>query len=241
MGSVEAELIRTLAPLALVAARSWAILRAQVLWRSLIGGLWWLVALGIAVATAPLGPVVTPPGSVSAWLVAALAEVALGTAIGYVVSLPGYALLGAAAVQAKVLRTATAPWVALTAALVGALALLSGLHRPLLDALTQTYEIFEVAAPAQWLTAAQTDGLRWVVRALHVMLVLALAFATPVLLAAAVVESGLGLAAAGGGPAAMPVRALQAWLRVAAALVALGAGWAAYPQAWTVAALPPAS
>jgi hypothetical protein len=51
-----------------------------------------------------------------------------------------------------------------------------------------------------------------------------------VLLSAATLDLGLRLASRGA--AASVVELARPWLTVAAALVALGAAWAAYPEAW---------
>lgn len=243
MEALETELSGSLATAGLVAVRCFAILRAQVLWRTVTGPLWWVLALGLGLAlsvgTAAAVPMPIALDTARGWLMAAAAELVLGTLIGIVVSLPGHALLGAAAAQASVLRTRPGPWVGLSAALVTAVALGAGLHHPLLHALTQTHILFPLGDPERWLELVQTEGLPWLLQALHAMLVLALALATPVLLTAAVVELGLGLAAAAVAPTAPVPGAVRTWAGVAAALIALGASWAAYPLAWGSAVVPP--
>ena len=71
-----------------------------------------------------------------------------------------------------------------------------------------------------------------VIAAAYAMTVLALALATPVLLTVAVADLATRLLGRGSDPAGALMDALRPWLRTAGALIALGASWAAYPEAW---------
>ena len=68
--------------------------------------------------------------------------------------------------------------------------------------------------------------------AAHSMTVLALALLTPVLMGCLVADIAARLLGRGPGAADPVAGALRPWLRVALALTALGASWAAYPEAW---------
>ena len=85
-----------------------------------------------------------------------------------------------------------------------------------------------------WGTAAEALP---VARLAHALTLLALTLATPALLAAAVAELSVRLW--GRGPVGLTpvVTTLAPWLRVAAALVATGASWAAYDVVWAERAL----
>jgi flagellar biosynthesis protein FliR len=136
------------------------------------------------------------------------------------------------------LRTAPRPLVGLGVAIALATALGIGLHRPLVLAIVETFGVFSLGEPQQWLALTTVLGTPWLLRALHGALLLALALATPVLLTAAVVEVALGLVGQGPGPAAVVMAAVRPWLRTAGGLVALGASWAAYGAVWAGTALP---
>lgn len=222
----------------LVAARWWALLQVQVLWRRAIGPWWTAVALGLAVVLALAeGPAwgFGPRSGLDPWLAVA-AELALGALVGLVVALPGHAVLGAAEVGARVLGTAPSPWRALVLCLVGATALSLSLHRPLLVGARAVFETWPVGEPAAWGWGALGDG-HALARLAHGLALVALTLATPALLAGALAE--LVLRAVGSGPraAAPAVDALAPWLRVAAAAIATGASWAAYDAVWAARAL----
>jgi hypothetical protein len=209
----------------LAAVRIFAILRAQSPWRAAAGPVWPVVAAGFAVM---LAPAVLPGAQVTASLTisALLTEALLGTALGIVVALPGWALLGASAASASALRTSPGAWVGLSVALVGGTALALGIHQPLLLALRGTMQTIPLGTATLAVSAADLAHL------LHAMTVLALALSTPVLLTAAVAE--LAVRAVSQGPlAATPLASASApWLRTGAALVALGASWQAYGATW---------
>jgi len=147
-----------------------------------------------------------------------------------VLALPGIALLGAAGQTAATLqvpRGGALPLLLAVACVAGGM--LAGVHRPALLASRELLVLWPVGAPAQWLPALPAL-LAWLVAAAHACLVLALTLATPVLLTAATLDLGLRLACRG---VAVPLgEALRPWLCAAAGLVALGAAWAAYPEAW---------
>ncbi len=213
------------------AVRLFGLLRAQVLWRAALGPAWEAIAavLAVCLAAVLLVPAAAPvtPG---AWTVVAVCEFLLGSALGGLLSLPGAALLGAASHGAGLLqapRVRGLPLLLAAACLAGGLA--AGVHRPLLVALRQLQTLWPVGAPARWLPAP-ADAPSWLAASAHAALTVALTFATPVLLTAATVDLSLRLGARGAAAPALEV--LRPWLICAAALVALGAAWAAYPEAW---------
>lgn len=225
----------------LVAVRLWAIIAVQVLWRTIVGPIWFLVAAALAIALAlglglGLDIGTTPSAETLTLGPAVLAELVLGVVLGLAVSLPGYALLGAVDASSTVLSTASGPWRALSMSVVAAIAMAAGLHHPLLVALRELFLAWPVAQPLAWLHAVQ--GIE-VARLGHGLVLLALTLATPALLAAAVADLGVRAVGVGPRPAADVTVALAPWLRVAAALVATGASWAAYDLVWAQRALGP--
>lgn len=213
------------------ALRLFGLLRMQVMWREALGPVWEAAAAVLAVSVAL---VLLPAGgeavSLGRWAPIAACELLLGSVLGGLLSLPGAALLGAAgqsAVGLQLSRTRGLPLLLIVACLAGGL--ISGVHRPLLLALRELLALLPVGAPARWLPELPALG-SWLVAAAHACLVLALTFATPVLLTAATLDLGLRLASRG--VAAPMLEVVRPWLVGAAALVALGAAWAAYPAAW---------
>ena len=214
------------------ALRLFGLLRAQVLWQRALGPVWQGVAAALAIA----GALVLWPGTpgeavaVGRFIVIGVCEFLLGSVLGGLLALPGVALLGAAGQTAATLqapRGGALPLLIAVACVSGGL--IAGVHRPSLFALRELLVLWPVGAPAQWLPAVPAL-LAWLVAAAHACLVLALTLATPVLLTAATLDLGLRLACRG---VAVPVgEALRPWLCAAAGLVALGAAWAAYPEAW---------
>lgn len=220
-----------LAALGWGALRLFGLLRMQVLWRSALGPIWEGVSAALAVLLASV--LLTRPGEsvgLGSWIVIGLCEFLLGSVIGGLVSLPGAALLGAAQQSATSLqlpRGRGLPLLLAIACVSGGL--LADLHRPLLVGLRELLLLWPVGAPDRWL-----PGLAalppWILDSAHTGLVLALTFATPVLLTTATLDLGLRLTARG---VAVPLLdVLRPWLVAAAALIALGAAWAAYPEAW---------
>lgn len=221
----------------LATARLFAILRVQPAWRLAIGPWWTAVALGLAamlaVAAVPVSSALPEvPGLLDAAVLVVL-ELGVGALLGLFASLPAYALLGAGAGSAVVLRAAPQPLIALTVSIVLATALALGLHQPVLAAATDTLVWLPLGDP--WSLGLSPSGLA---TAAHTMLVLALALVTPVLLAGVTVEIAARLVGRGPGSAA-GATSVAPWLRLAAALVALGASWSAYAPAWTRALMPP--
>ncbi len=214
-----------------LAVRLFALLRAQAPWRIALGDSWTWIAAGLAVALAAAwAPAAAPAVPWSAWLVAAGFEALLGAVVGALVSLPGEAALGAARVTGRTLGLARPrAWEALHLALATALALALDLHRPLLAGLRGVAERWAVGAPATWTWSL---GAGAVGQAAAEATVLALGLATPVLLTAAVVELALA-AVSRVQPVAAAAAAVRPWLVAATALTALGAAWAAYPEAWS--------
>ena len=213
------------------AVRLFGLLRAQTLLRGAFGPVWEGVAAVLALTVAlVLLPTTGEPVALARWLTIGLCEFLLGSVMGALLSIPGVALLGAAGQSAASLQAprARAVPLALVMACVSA-GLLAGIHRPLLLALRDSLMLWPVGAPAQWLPALP-GLLTWTIAAAHTGLVLALTLATPVLLTTATLDLGLRLASRG--VAAPMGEALRPWVGSAAALVALGAAWAAYPAAW---------
>jgi flagellar biosynthesis protein FliR len=172
------------------------------------------------------------------WAALAGWELVVGTLLGALVSLPGYAVLGAGSTVALVTRSGAAPVTGLAVAVTTMAALALALHRPLLLGLVGSFEALPLGEPMTILGTG-ANALQSLGRALQVVTVLALALATPVLLTAMVVDVGLALL--GRGPEAIvpATEAMRAWARSALALIALGASWAAYAEAWSRAAMPP--
>jgi flagellar biosynthesis protein FliR len=219
------------------AARIWAVLRAQALWRVAIGPLWWLVALVPSLALAPLaaGPAPAYVGF-SSFAGLLVVELLLGTSIGLVATLPGYALLGVGETAgtllgARAVGSRGVAWFCVVFVL--AISLMLGLHRPLLGSILATFDTWPVGDPVAWSWVVRDELADTIVAAAHGMTVLALALATPVLLAIVVVDVAVRLFGRGPAPAGPAADSLVPWLRVALALVALGASWSAYTGAWT--------
>mgnify|MGYP003592963965 CR=1 FL=1 len=213
------------------ALRLFGLLRAQVLWRAALGPAWEAASAALALTLASL--LLTSPGptvAIGPWLLVALCEFLLGSVLGCLLSLPGAALLGAANHGAGLLQVPRArglPLLLAIACLAGGLE--AEVHRPLLLALRELLTLWPVGAPARWLPGL-AELPPWLVATAHSALTLALTFATPVLLTAATLDLGLRLSTRG---VAVPVlEAVRPWLVCAAALVALGAAWSAYPEAW---------
>ena len=222
-------------PLILVSVRLWALLRVAPAWRVVVGPWWNVVAAGLAIALAlVIAPSLDAPLAASFTELAALVvlELVVGTLLGLLAALPAFALLGASAGSAVIVRSLPGPWVALTAALVLATGLSLGIHHPLLTAALDTFTWLPLAEP----TAAPLR-LEHLTAAAHTLLVLALALVTPALLAGLVLELVTRLVGRGPGPAAAATD-VAPWFRLAAALIALGVSWSVYAPAWTRALLP---
>lgn len=224
--------------LLLASARVWALLRVQASWRAVLGRRWEWIAAALAVlvgasmiAAGRLAPI-EPEGS-GPLIVALAFELALGSVIGLAVSLPGWALVGAAAQSEHALElrggeSGTLSTLIVAASLAVGLSL--GLHGPLLASLLASFEQFELASASAWLIAPELGA--WLIAQLAMITSLALALATPVLLTWTLVELGAASLGRGGFEAASLSSAITPALRLAAALVALGAAWSAYPEAF---------
>lgn len=232
-----AEVDPGIAAVLLLAIRWFVALRLQPHWSMALGRLWWPVALGLAisvsVAVDPAGVELT---TTTGWVVAGLGEALLGAGLGIVVSLPGYALLGAAAASAGALRTVPQPLVrmSVSAALVAALAL--RLHHPALLAIRDHAQALPPGRPELWLpslgTLAQTIPAH-----LDSMLMLALTLATPVLLSVVVLRSAVAVVGAGPAAAKPLSDVVGPALATAGALVALAVSWSVYPVGWARSAI----
>lgn len=220
---------------ALVAIRIFAILRVQPQWRLVIGPWWWAVAAVLALVLAPLAThTPLPELGLLEWIGLALLELLLGTVLGLLVSLTGHALIGAATASGLALglrSPSPRAFVSLCVCLVLALGLATGLHRALIGALVASTKLWPPGSPALWYWS-EGEVVAEIIAAAYAMTVLALALATPVLLTAAVADLATRLLGRGSDPAAALSDALRPWLRTAGALIALGASWAAYPEAW---------
>lgn len=221
----------------LLAIRLFGIFAVQPHWRRVVGPWWSAVAVALAVS---LAPALLPRGAWlssadgGTWIGLALLELMLGGVVGLLVALPGYALIGALDVSGRSLglhEASSRVTTGLGLAVVLGLGLSLGLHRPLLVGLSSTLDAWPVGRPSAWLWSAP-DLLGRAITAARGVLVLALALATPVLLTLAVVDLGTRLLGRGPAPAEAMMDALRPWLRTAAALIALGASWSAYPEAW---------
>lgn len=225
-----------IAALVLASARLWALLRVQASWRAALGRRWEWIAATLAVGLAGLALVGGRLSAITTTelgpLAVALAfEVALGSVIGLAVSLPGWALVGAAGESERGLElrgpSSLAPLL-ITASLAAGLSL--GLHRPLISGLLASFEQFSLATPQAW-WPAMTPGA-WLIERVAGATGLALALATPVLLTRTVIELGLASLARASFEAGSLTAVITRGLRLAAALVALGAAWSAYPEAF---------
>lgn len=212
------------------ALRVFGLLRAQVLWRTAVGPVWEGVAAGLAVCVALVAASgASADVSMTTWLLIAGCEFLLGSVVGLLLSLPGQALLAAAGQSGETIGGTHGGlvFVFAVACLAGGLA--ADLHHPLLLGLQQQLTQWPVGEPARWSPAMDGFAER-VIAAAHGYLALAFTLATPVLLSVAVIDLTLRLTIRG--VATAPGDALRPWLATSAALVALGAAWAAYPEAW---------
>lgn len=226
------------AALLLASARVWALLRVQASWRVVLGRRWeWIAAaLAVFVSTSMLtaGQLTALELEGLASLVIALTfELALGSVIGLAVSLPGWALVGAAMQSEHTLELrepelGSLARLLITASLAVGLSL--GLHGPLLASLGASFDHFELASASTWLAAPQLDA--WLIEQLAMITMLALALATPVLLTCTLIELGIASLGRGSFEATALLGAITPALRLACALVALGAAWSAYPEAF---------
>jgi hypothetical protein len=105
-----------------------------------------------------------------------------------------------------------------------------GLHRPLLAGLLASFERFELASASAWIPTLGFGA--WLGEQLAMVTVLALALATPVLLTRTLVELAAASLGRTGFEASSLLEVFSPALRLAAALIALGAAWSAYPEAF---------
>ena len=145
-------IVSVLLVVALAAVRAWACLRVQASWRATIGPSWEWIAATVAVVLAGLAalrgqlPLVAPTSG-GALISALVFELGLGTALGLIASLPGWALVGAgrqseAALGLQALRGQDSGG-ALTRLVVAAslcAGLSLGLHAPLLAGLLGLFD-----------------------------------------------------------------------------------------------------
>ncbi len=218
--------------------RLWALLRVQASWRALVGPSWEAIAAALALALAGLwllgsGTTIAPPDTIADALIGVGLEVLLGSVLGMVASLPGWALCGAAELtQIELASDARSRSLAsLTLALALAAGLALGLHRPLLASLLASFASLPLADPLAWSSAVELT-LAELPMLLARFTTLALALATPVLLIRLVVEVGVAALARGPDPAAALLAGVTPGLRFCAATLALAASWSAHPQAW---------
>ncbi len=224
--------------LLLASARLFALLRVQAAARALVGARWEPIAAALALTLAALALLAgvraeAPPREAFALLGLLGIELLLGSVIGMVTSLPGWALCGAAAQSERAVCDEEGSGSLATLLIAGSLAagLALGLHRPLLTSAVDGLSGLPLGAPRAWPDAAAlalTELPQLLVRATT----LTLALATPVLLTRLVVTVGLAGLGRGSDFDAALLGALVPALRFAAALLSLGAAWTAYPHAW---------
>ncbi|MCR9162208.1 MAG: hypothetical protein ACE37F_29130 [Nannocystaceae bacterium] len=216
----------------LLGVRWFVILRVQPHWPVVLGRLWWPIALAlgacVAVAASPAGVVLD---SATGWATAIAGELLLGGGIGVVVSLPGYALLGATAASAGALRTAPGPLVRLAVSVSVVAALSLRLHHPALVVARDHADALPPGRPELWLPSV---GPLMQSLPLHLdsMLLLALTLATPVLLSVFVLRAAVALVGSGPTVAKPLSEAVGPALATAGALLALAASWSVYPVGW---------
>ena len=234
--------------LLLASARLWACLRCQASWRCALGPRWEWISAIVALALAALallgGKLADPsPELARGWTQLGLAlgfELLLGATLGALVSLPGHALVGAATTSDALLRerphdpaspAAPASMTSLLVCASLAAGLSLGLHRPLLAALLAGFELLPLGDPYSWMPPATELLTRAPEAAAHAS-VLALALATPVLLTRALACLALACLARGGVNLEALSGVLAPGLRLALAMITLGAAWSSYPQAF---------
>jgi flagellar biosynthesis protein FliR len=222
----------------LASARLWACLRVQASWRSAVGIHWEWIAGALAISVAVLAWAggrldagVAVDGSTIA--IALAFELLLGSVLGLVISLPGWALVGAAQESEQALawegESGSLACLLVAASLAAGLAL--GLHAPLCAGLLGLFDRFELAHPSAWAPALAELPSYLIDRVTAIML-LGLALATPVLLTRMIVSLCLASLGRERHDARELVDVLSPGLRLGAGLVALGAAWSAYPEAF---------
>lgn len=224
----------------LAGARVWALLRVQPSWQRALGRQWqWqalLVAGPIALILATRSSPSAPPELESlAVLVLALAfELLLGTVLGMLAALPGHALVGASdQMSARLGLDASQPSLARVVVMASlAFGLGLGLHAPLLAGLVGVGESLPLGRPEAWLAPLLDLDVALVVDAAIRMTALALALATPVLLTEMLASLALATLVRAEACADVLAEVLGPGLRFASALLALGAAWSAYPEAF---------
>jgi hypothetical protein len=166
-------------------------------------------------------------------VVALVFELLLGTVLGLAISLPGWALVGAAQESEQALA-----WQGVSGSLArllvaGSLAagLALGLHAPLCAGLLGLFDRFVLAQPSAWLPTLAELPSYLVDRAAAITL-LGLALATPVLLTQMIVTLCLASLGRERHEVRELVDVLAPGVRLGAGLVALGAAWSAYPEAF---------
>jgi flagellar biosynthesis protein FliR len=222
----------------LASARIWACLRVQASWRVAVGASWEWIAGALAVAIATLawaGGRLDASGTNDghAFVVALLLELLLGSVLGLAISLPGWALVGAAQESEQALawqgESGSFARLFVVASLAAGFAL--GLHAPLCAGLLGLFDRFALAHPSAWLPAVAELPSQLIDHCVAITL-LGLALATPVLLTRMIVS----LCLASLGRARLDTQdwqdVLAPGLRLGAGLVALGAAWSAYPEAF---------
>jgi type III secretory pathway component EscT len=218
--------------------RIWALLRVQPIWSRVTGGSWWIISAGAAFALllplAAAGGAHVPmrwPG-LDAWFAIAIGEFTFGSIWGLLVSLPTYAMAGTAAQIEREFggESASSATSLLVLTLGMALALGLGAHRPLLLSMAETHAAFPVGAPLA--LAYEVDLTELCLRLGRDVLTLALALLTPLLLSLAVCDSLVFSVTRAFAPQDAPTRVVLSWLRLSVALLALGASWMTFPEAW---------
>jgi hypothetical protein len=222
----------------LASARVWACLRVQASWRAAAGSSWEWIAGALAVAVASLawaggrlGASVTMDAP--AFVLALLFELLLGSVLGLTASLPGWALVGAAQESEQALawqgESGSFARLFVVASLAAGLAL--GLHAPLFAGLLGLFDQFALARPSAWVPAL-AELPSYLIDHVVAITLLGLALATPVLLTRMIVALCLVSLGRGRLDTHDWLDVLAPGLRLGAGLVALGAAWSAYPEAF---------
>ncbi len=222
----------------LLALRWFVLLLLQPHWGLTLGRVWWAVAAtlagSLAVAAAPSPVSMT---GWNAWVGAAAVEVLLGAVQGALLSLPAYALLGATAASAAVLRASGGPFVRMSVAAALVVGLTLQMHHRALVVLRDQAEMLPPGRIATWLP--ELGGLAAAAAIqLDAMLILALTLATPVLLSMVVLRASIAVVGSGPAGAGATAELLGPAVGTLGALLAFAASWAVYPAAWAGAAIP---
>lgn len=230
-----------------MAIRLWGLLRVQIVWRTMYGASWQVIAGFFAILIAVFWfsgeyvngydeQVLGESGLWRNWLVIAGFEFLLGSSLGMLLSLPGYAAIGAATQSGQVFGLHSSSsrafvWVHLAMVLIATYGL--GIHHLILVSLRDSMARWPVGEPQAWAELIYQNSWAEISSHAHSFGVLALTLVTPVLLTTAVFDLSLRLVGRHSSLIESLLASLRPWLCFALALIALGAAWSAYPETWT--------